>query len=252
VRGRVSISSCPGGCLERTLAILVACPKTLIAELLIAAFSLNPRFRVVAQATTEAELGAALEEHAADVVLTDGDAVSGAQGGLETLAILRREAPQVKPIVLLNRRDREHVVECFRSGARGVFSKESAEFKLLCKCVECVYQGQFWASSEEMGWIIDALEMSGSHPTALRVVNACGENLLSKREEDVVKLILEGLPNREIARGLNLSEHTIKNYLFRIFDKLGVSSRTELLLYAMNCRMTEPVLKPLRVVNGGR
>jgi DNA-binding CsgD family transcriptional regulator len=71
-------------------------------------------------------------------------------------------------------------------------------------------------------------------PSSLRVVDVKGERLLSNREEDVVKLLMEGYSNREIAQGLNLSENTIKNYLFRIFEKLGVSSRTELLLYAMS------------------
>jgi DNA-binding NarL/FixJ family response regulator len=68
----------------------------------------------------------------------------------------------------------------------------------------------------------------------LRVVNADGIRLLTKREEDVVRLLAEGMQNREIARELNLSEHTIKNYLFHIFDKLGVSSRVELVLYAVS------------------
>jgi DNA-binding CsgD family transcriptional regulator len=68
----------------------------------------------------------------------------------------------------------------------------------------------------------------------MRVVNADGLRLLTKREEDVVRLLAEGLQNREIAHELNLSEHTVKNYLFHIFDKLGVSSRVELILYAVS------------------
>jgi DNA-binding NarL/FixJ family response regulator len=67
-------------------------------------------------------------------------------------------------------------------------------------------------------------------------VNALGTRLLSPREEDVVKLLMEGMQNREIARTLNLSGHTIKNYLFNIYEKLGISSRTELLLYILTPR----------------
>jgi DNA-binding CsgD family transcriptional regulator len=81
---------------------------------------------------------------------------------------------------------------------------------------------------------VSAFEAARSSSLSLKIVDAKGVNLLSKREEDVVKLLMEGLSNREIARNLELSEHTIKNYLFRIFDKLGVSSRTELLLYAQS------------------
>ncbi len=72
----------------------------------------------------------------------------------------------------------------------------------------------------------------------MRVVNADGMRLLTKREEEVVRLVAEGMQNREIAKELNLSEHTIKNYLFHIFDKLGVSSRVELVLYAVSSAKT--------------
>jgi DNA-binding CsgD family transcriptional regulator len=68
----------------------------------------------------------------------------------------------------------------------------------------------------------------------MRVVNADGMRLLTKREEDVVRLLAEGMQNRDIAQELKLSEHTVKNYLFHIFDKLGVSSRVELVLYAVS------------------
>ena len=74
----------------------------------------------------------------------------------------------------------------------------------------------------------------------MRVVNADGMRLLTKREEDVVRLVAEGLQNREIARELKLSEHTIKNYLFHIFEKLGVSSRVELVLYAVSSAKSVP------------
>lgn len=64
--------------------------------------------------------------------------------------------------------------------------------------------------------------------------NANGQELLSKREREVVMLVTQGLANREIAQQANLSEHTVKNYLTRIFDKLGVSSRAELIIYALD------------------
>jgi DNA-binding CsgD family transcriptional regulator len=75
----------------------------------------------------------------------------------------------------------------------------------------------------------------------MRVVDPSGIRLLTKREEDVVRLLGDGLQNREIARELNLSEHTVKNYLFHVFDKLGVSSRVELILYAVSCSKRLPL-----------
>jgi DNA-binding NarL/FixJ family response regulator len=68
----------------------------------------------------------------------------------------------------------------------------------------------------------------------LRVTAVDGKVLLTKRQEQLVGLVAEGMSNREIAHNLRLSQHTVKNYLFRIFDKLGVSSRAELIIYAFN------------------
>ena len=81
-----------------------------------------------------------------------------------------------------------------------------------------------------MEFVLDALTQA----RPLRVVNPEGLNLLSKREEEVMRLVAEGLGNREISELLALSEHTVKNYLFRIFDKLGISNRVELVLYAVS------------------
>ncbi|HEY6293433.1 MAG TPA: response regulator transcription factor, partial [Terriglobia bacterium] len=94
-------------------------------------------------------------------------------------------------------------------------------------CIACVHEGQIWASAEELGFVLEALR----EPQPLRVANHAGAPLLTKREMAVVRCVAEGLTNREVAAQLGLSEHTVKNYMFRIFDKLGVSSRVELVLY---------------------
>ena len=93
-----------------------------------------------------------------------------------------------------------------------------------------MHKGQIWASSNELQFLLEAL----AEAAPLRVVNAQGINLLTKREGQVVHLVAEGLTNRGISRELNISEHTVKNYLFRIFDKLGVSSRVELTICAFS------------------
>jgi DNA-binding NarL/FixJ family response regulator len=75
-------------------------------------------------------------------------------------------------------------------------------------------------------------------------LGADGATLLTKREEDLLHLVADGLGNRDIARQLNLSENTVKNYMFRIFDKLGVSSRVELVLYALSNSKRAPTSVP--------
>jgi DNA-binding NarL/FixJ family response regulator len=103
---------------------------------------------------------------------------------------------------------------------------------MLCKCIQAVHKGQIWANSSHLNVLLAMLVQT---PPA-RVVNAKGLNLLAEREGQVVNLVADGLTNREIASRLGLSEHTVSNYLFRIYNKLGVSNRVELVLYVMKQR----------------
>jgi len=98
-----------------------------------------------------------------------------------------------------------------------------------------VYQGHFWANTEQMGYVIAALT---SAPMS-RVIGAKGEGLLTPREEQVVNLVAEGIGNREIAQQLGIKENTVKKSLLRVYDKLGVSNRVELVLYALSHRGTD-------------
>ncbi len=124
----------------------------------------------------------------------------------------------------------EETVAYFRDQARGVLSGANADFSALCKCVTCVHSGQIRANSEQLVCLIESL----SQPKAFRIVNAKGKPILTSREEEILHFFAEGLSNRDIATTLNLSEHTIKNHLFHIFDRLGVSSRMEAVVYSFN------------------
>jgi len=111
------------------------------------------------------------------------------------------------------------VVEGFRAGADGVFSRAET-FEMLCKCIRTVGGGQIWANVSQQRFIIEALASGQPHP----IKGANGTNLLTKRENEVVRLVAEGLTNRGISRQMGLTEHTVRNYLFRIFNKLGTSN----------------------------
>jgi two-component system, NarL family, response regulator DegU len=106
-----------------------------------------------------------------------------------------------------------------------------------------VHEGQIWAKTQQLEFIVNALAQSPS----LRVVDANGTKLLTKREEDLLHLVADGLGNRDIARQLSLSENTVKNYMFHIFEKLGISNRVELVLYALSNSNRVPMS-----VSGGR
>ena len=169
-----------------------------------------------------------LESSQIDVIVIDAE-----KDGSLDMAVVRHlhlSEPEIDIILLLDGYNRDLVVNAFRSGARGLFCFSESPFRMLCKCIQSVYEGQVWANSEQVHYLLDAVTQVPS----LRVVNVQGRKLLTPREEQVVALVADGLSNREIARELDLSEHTIKKYLFRIFDKLGISSRVELVLYAIN------------------
>jgi len=199
------------------------------SQLLVSALRRRPEFSVVSCGLDFEAITGAIESSEINVALINGDP----RNDLQEMALLRRlhlTYPQVSKILLLDSCDRETVVSAFRSGVRGLFSFSEYPFRLLCKCILCVARGQIWANNEQMECLLDVLTQVPS----LRVVNSRGRKLLTPREEQVVALVADGLSNREVAEELNLSEHTIKKYLFRIFDKLGISSRVELVLYAVN------------------
>ncbi len=198
------------------------------SQLLLRALRRRPEFVISLCELTESAMLDAIESGGAQVVVMNAE-----RDGQQDFNIVRQlhlARPELEIIVLLERPDRESVVNAFRSGARGLFCFYDSPFRMLCKCIESVHRGQVWANSEQLQYLLDALTQVPS----LRVVDSGGRKLLTPREEQVVALVADGLSNREISRELGLSENTVKKYLFRIFDKLGVSSRVELVLYAVN------------------
>ena len=104
----------------------------------------------------------------------------------------------------------------------------SDPFTMLTRCVHRVHEGQLWISGAQLEFLLETLEEA----PATRIVDTQGANLLSKREQEVVRWLAEGYTNREIATKLKISANTVKNYLFQVFNKLGVSSRVEVIIYA--------------------
>jgi two-component system, NarL family, nitrate/nitrite response regulator NarL len=184
-------------------------------------------FDVVGVTTNSSEAIEKLELHRPDVVLVSPELEDGSESGFRVLQNLRAAHSQTAGIMMLHTIVRDSVIDSFRAGARGIFCRAES-FKALSKCIRTVHEGKIWASSQELEYILDAL-------TQLKPLGkASGLSMLTPSEQQVVRLVAEGMKNREIAQQLRLTEHTVSNYLYRIFDKLGVSSRLELLLYAMS------------------
>jgi DNA-binding NarL/FixJ family response regulator len=223
------------------IRVLVGNCSAIEGELLADAIRKDRRFIAVGSAVNSADIRSLVVEHYPDVLLITPNLDDEPNGGLDVLADCRVSHPKLKAVVLLESLQPDIVVQCFRLGARGVFSKDLS-VKVLARCISCVQEGQVWVTTKELGFVLEALAIA----RAVRPFRSANLNNLSARELDVMNYLAEGLSNQEIAERLKLSRHTIKNYISRIFHKLGTSSRFELLFHALRCpaRTSQGVIRP--------
>jgi DNA-binding NarL/FixJ family response regulator len=212
------------------IPILIADSNRMQAHLLTSALRRRSEFRIESCLVDVEAVLQAITRTPAKVLLLSLNHSAEISSQLAALRQIHLLNPVLAKILLAESYDRDLVISAFRSGARGIFCLNDSHFRTLCRCIQRVAAGQIWANTEQMNYLLDLI----SEVPSLRVVNTQGRALLTPREEQVVALVAEGLSNRDTALELSLSEHTVKKYLFRIFDKLGISSRVELVLYAVN------------------
>jgi DNA-binding NarL/FixJ family response regulator len=216
---------------RRVISVLVADFNRTQSQLMCSSLRRQPGLHV---ASCDAELSGCLrriESAPVDIILMN-DAARDLDHQYGLLRGLHAAHPRVGLILILNQYDRDLVVNALRYGARGLFCGADQPFKALCRCIHAVYEGQIWANSEQIQYVLDALATA----PGMHVVNAKGEGVLTAREEQVVSLVAEGISNREVAEQMSIKENTVKKSLLRIYDKLGVSNRVELVLYALTHR----------------
>lgn len=174
--------------------------------------------------TRPSELLGVLSAGRFDLVIISGDLNLKSTAGFDLAEAVSCAHPKLPIVILLDQTTREAVINAFRAGARGIFNRQEDIGEFL-DCVEHVRKGAIWAQGVETGFLLEALKSIPS-PTAFAEGNFA---TLTSRELQVVKSAAKGKTNKAIATELRLSEHTVKNYLFRAFEKLGVSNRVELL-----------------------
>jgi len=190
--------------------------------------ALEDDIRVVAQAESLEQLRIAIEGHPADVVLVEDQLLPK---GTRVIAELLRIAPDVKFIVQSSAANEEQTVELFRHGIRGIISR-SISPDLLVRCVRRTARGETWIDNQALNWVIEAYIVQGA-----ALLNPRTQMHLSPKEKAIITCITRGLRNKEIAYEMQTSEQVIKNYLRKIFDKLGVEDRVELALFSMQNKM---------------
>ena len=202
-------------------------------------FALEEDLQVVAQADSLDTLRAAIASHPADVVLIEGALLTGASNAIPELL---RVAPDIKFITQAESTDEEQTVKLYRCGFRGIVSR-SISPDLLVRCVRRIATGETWIDNEALNWVIKAYRAQEATLASPRA-----QQRFSPKETAIITCIMEGKRNKEIAFQLGTTEQVIKNYLRKIYDKLGVSDRLELALYCLNKKLIKADAQELAVV----
>ena len=222
-----------------TIRVLLADSQAIYRVGISKIFALEDDFQVVAQADSLENLRVAVERHPADVVLVDGELLNGATNSIPELL---RIAPDIKLIVQAVSTDEGQTVDLYRRGVRGVISR-SISPDLLVRCVRRIATGETWIDNQTVNWVIEAYRAQ-----ATAILNPRTQPRLSPKETAISTCITQGKRNKEIAFQLGTSEQVIKNYLRKIYDKLGVSDRLELALYCLHNKITKPDADEVAVV----
>jgi DNA-binding NarL/FixJ family response regulator len=213
-----------------TIRIILADSQAIYRVGIRKVFALEDDLRVVAQADTLENLRAAIERFPTDVVLLEGSLLAGTANVIPDLL---RIAPDVKLIVQAVAADENHTVELYRRGVRGIISS-SISPDLLVRCVRRIASGETWIDNQSVNWVIEAYRAQ-----AAALVSPRNQPRLSPKEMAIITCITQGKRNKEIAFQLGTTEQVIKNYLRKIYDKLGVSDRLELALYCLHNKIIQ-------------
>jgi DNA-binding NarL/FixJ family response regulator len=219
---------------QTSIRVVVADDHPLVREGLRTLLAQQPEFVVVGEAGDGIEAVERATALKPDVLLLD--LAMPRLHGLDVLKALGEAAPDVKIVLLTAAIEREEAALALRAGARGIVLKESATH-LLYKCIRVVMDGEFWVGHERIDDLLRTLrEIERARSQARSPAST-----LTARELQVIAAVVEGASNKDIGKTFGLSGQTVKNHLSNIFDKLGVSNRLELALYAVHHRLVAGV-----------
>ena len=219
----------------KTIRVLLVDDHAVVRSGLRVLIDSRPGLKVAGEASNRADALATAAREKPDIVLLDLD--MDGESGLDLLPQLREAAPEARVIILTGLRDPEAHYRALRLGAMGLVLKEKAA-EIVIKAIEKVHAGDVWFDRSTMGNVIAEITRPNGgkkdDPEAAKIA------ALTEREREVVSLIGEGLKNKQIAARLFISETTVRHHLTSIFNKLGVSDRLELVIYAYRPGLATP------------
>jgi DNA-binding NarL/FixJ family response regulator len=216
------------------IRIVVADDHPIFRDGLCKLLALEEDFEVVAQAQDGRQVLEVLQQLAPDILLLD--LKMPGLDGLATLQRLQAVKNKTRVIVLTASDDKNEFVQAMRLGTSGIVLKQTAT-ELLIKSIRRVHAGEIWLDSHTTAAVIRQFVAADEAPPQMAPAIPGRErerSPLSQREREIVALVAQGFKNKEMAEKMFISEQTVKNHLHNIFDKLGVSDRLELALYAIH------------------
>ncbi|HEV8525621.1 MAG TPA: response regulator transcription factor [Terriglobales bacterium] len=198
-------------------------------------FALEDDIRVVAHAETLGQTLAAASKYEPDIVLFEAAICPNPTGAI---AEVIKRVPNARMIVITGETEEDDTVEYLRRGVRGIISRSVAP-ELLVKCVRKVAEGETWLDNQGVNWVIEAYRSQAAQLTSPKP-----KGRLTDKELLIVACVTQGMKNKEIASEVGTTEQVVKNYLRKIYDKLGVSDRLELALYCIHHRLLQGVRVP--------
>jgi DNA-binding NarL/FixJ family response regulator len=217
------------------IRVLIADDHPVFRQGLMSVFRTEPEFKIVGEAADGKQALELIQKLHPDILLLD--LIMPRLAGLDTLRELGSAPTPVRTIVLTASIEKEQIAQALQLGARGIVLKDAPTDVLLAS-IRTVMNGQFWVGQEKVTDLVDILR--SYLPPETDTKNAKKTFGLTVRELDVVAAIVSGFTNREIAQKFSISEQTVKHHLRNIFDKVGVSNRLELALFAINHRLVAP------------
>lgn len=233
----------PGEGNGRFVRVIVADEQAIFRAGLRKIFALEDDIRVVGQAETLAQAQSAVKKFSSDVVIFEA---ALAPNPVEAVSELLRQNPGVRFVVVTPGADEELTLELFRRGVHGIVSRE-VEPELLVECLRKVAAGDTWLDSQGVRWVMQAYRSQTTRPAGAKP-----KVQLTPKETLIVSCVTQGMKNKEIALRVGTTEQVVKNYLRKVYDKLGVADRLELALYCLNHHVVDNTkVPPLPATSAG-
>ncbi len=213
---------------QGSIRVIVADSQAIFRAGLRKIFALEDDIRVVGQAETVAQTVAAVQKFSADILIFEAALTTNPA---DAVSDLLRQNVKCRVVVVLQEPDQEMTLELFRRGAHAIVSRE-VEPEMLVDCLRKVAAGEPWLESRAIAWVLEAFRNQGLRPTGSR-----SKVQLTPKESLIVSCVTQGMKNKEIALRVGTTEQVVKNYLRKVYDKLGVADRLELALYCLNHRV---------------